>query len=96
MLWVMNSYVFRFEWDLADRLRKSLRVSGLGVHEIAAALGVSRNTASNWINGRGEPSHNQLAVWAALTDAPVCWLESGERPAAGEGGGCPHRELVAV
>lgn len=76
----MNSFVFRFEFDLADRLRKSLRVSGVSVGSMASSLGVSRNTVSNWINGRGRPCVAQLAVWAALTDAPASWLETGELP----------------
>jgi len=76
----MNSYIFRFEFDLADRLRKSLRVSGVSVGSMAHSLGVSRNTVSNWINGRGRPCEAQLTVWAAITDAPAIWLESGEPP----------------
>lgn len=32
------------EWDLADRMRKSLRHSGVGVQEMADYLGVARNT----------------------------------------------------
>ena len=85
----MNSFVFRFEWDLADRLRKSLRVSGVPVHDMADSLGVSRNTVSNWINGRGIPGHQQLVVWAAITDAPACWLETGVPPAV-DAEGAPH------
>jgi hypothetical protein len=36
-------------WDLADRLRKTLRESGVGVQEMADYLEVSRNTVSAWI-----------------------------------------------
>jgi len=79
-------FVFRFEFDLADRLRKSLRVSELPVQEMADLLGVSRNTVSNWINGRGKPSDHQLIVWAAHTDAPYQWLKDGEPPALITGG----------
>jgi transcriptional regulator with XRE-family HTH domain len=75
-----NSYRYRFEFDLADRLRKSLRVSGVSVGSMAKSLGVSRNTVSNWINGRGRPCSDQVTVWAAITDAPANWLETGELP----------------
>lgn len=75
-----NSYRFRFEFDLADRLRKSLRESGVPVQSMAESLGVSRNTVSNWINGRGKPCDDQLKVWSAITDAPYSWLKSGEPP----------------
>lgn len=77
-------YRFAFEFDLADRLRKSLRVSGIGVAEIAEDIGVSRNTVGNWLNGRVVPSHEQLVVWAAYTGAPLLWLERGTVPAPGE------------
>lgn len=43
-------------WDLADRLRKSLRVAEISVHEMADYLEVSRNTVSAWMNGRTRPS----------------------------------------
>ena len=91
----MNNFVFRFEFDLADRLRKSLRVSGVPVHDMADALGVSRNTVGNWINGRSRPSPSQLAVWGAITDCPACWLETGEPPSLDSEGGSV-RELVGA
>lgn len=75
-----NSYRYRFEFDLADRLRKSLRVSGVSVGSMAESLGVSRNTVSNWINGRGRPCEDQVTIWAAITDAPANWIETGELP----------------
>lgn len=82
MLMVEDRPVFRFAfaWDLADRLRKSLRVAGIGVQEIAESLGVSRNTVSNWLNGRTAPGRDQLIVWCAYTGAPLQWLEQGTEP----------------
>lgn len=82
MLMVEDRPVFRFafEWDLADRLRKSLRVAGIGVQEIAESVGVSRNTVSNWLGGRSIPAHEQLTVWSAYTGAPLEWLERGTVP----------------
>lgn len=71
---------FIFAFDLADRLRKTLRVSGHSVQDIANDMGVSRNTVSGWINGRATPSHEQLTVWAAYTGAPLQWLEQGTVP----------------
>lgn len=75
-----NGYGFVFEFDLADRMRKSLRVSGLTVQDIAEDMGVSRNTVSSWINGRSIPSREQLVVWAAYTNAPLQWLQRGTIP----------------
>lgn len=73
-------YQFAYEFDLADRLRKSLRVIGMPVGDMAHSLGVSRNTVSNWINGRGAPSARQLQLWAAYAHAPYQWLKDGEAP----------------
>lgn len=68
------------EWDVADRLRKSLRASGVGVQVMADYLGMSRNSISNWINGRAVPDHRTLMLWAMRTGVPLPWLEHGETP----------------
>ena len=77
------------EWDVADRLRKSLRASGVGVQVMADYLGMSRNSISNWINGRAVPDHRTLMLWAMRTGVPLPWLEHGETP---EGGPVVRRE----
>lgn len=66
------------EWDLADRMTKALRVSDLGVQDIAARMGVTRETIGRWINGRNKPSRPALMVWASLTGVDLEWLETGE------------------
>jgi transcriptional regulator with XRE-family HTH domain len=65
------------EWDLADRMRKALQVSGIGVQEIADYLGVARNTVSTWINGRNRPSPAVVRLWAMRTGVPLEWLAGG-------------------
>ena len=62
------------EWDLADRMRKALRTSDTGVQEMADYLGVARNTVSNWINGRIQPSTQTLRLWALRCGVPYSWL----------------------
>ena len=62
------------DWDVADRLRKALRVAGVGVTEMAGYLGVSRTSVSNWINGRIAPSTQTLRLWALRTGVPYNWL----------------------
>jgi transcriptional regulator with XRE-family HTH domain len=62
------------EWDLADRMRKSLRSAGLGVQDMADYLEVSRGTVSNWINGRIRPGGQTLRLWALRTGVPYDWL----------------------
>lgn len=66
------------EFDLCDRLRKSLRVSGMGVSQIAAVLGVDRNTVSNYLGGRTNPTRPTLTTWAIATGVPLSWLLTGE------------------
>lgn len=65
------------EFDQADRMRKSLRVAGRSVGEMAEYLDVTRETASRWINGRGEPSVQTLRLWAARTGVSYEWLKDG-------------------
>lgn len=65
-------------WDVADRMRKALRVSGTGVQDMADHLQVARNTVSTWINGRIEPSAQTLRLWALRTGVPFTWLCHGD------------------
>ena len=76
------------DWDVADRMRKSLRVTGIGVQEMADYLDVARNTVGNWINGRIHPSTQTLRLWALRTGVSFEWLRDGTEAApAGPGGG---------
>lgn len=68
------------EWDLADRLRKSLREAEISVGEMAARFEVNRNTIGNWLNGRTVPSASDLRVWSNETCVPVEWLRWGVVP----------------
>lgn len=65
------------EFNLADRMRKSLREAGLGVGEMADYLGVSRSAVSNWINGRIVPTGPSLRLWALRCGVSVDWLVNG-------------------
>lgn len=67
----------RLAFDMADRLRRALRISGVSVQEMADELDVSRNTVSNWINGRGEPRRRDLRDFAMKTGFPMEWLRDG-------------------
>lgn len=70
------------QWDLADRLRKSLREADIGVQEMADYLEVGRNTVSNWINGRTRPPGAALRLWAMRCEVSVEWLRGGDAPPA--------------
>lgn len=75
------------EFDLADRMRKSLRHADLGVQGMADYLDVTRGTVGNWINGRIHPSTQTLRLWALRTGVPFKWLETGEAPTGDNPGG---------
>ena len=72
-------------FDLADRLRKSLRAADVSVQEMADYLEVSRNTVGRWINGHTEPSGPVVRVWAMYTGVPYGWLRDGIDPDDGAG-----------
>lgn len=79
------------EWDLADRMRKSLRhAGGIEIQVMADYLGVSRATVSNWVNGHNRPNKPTLRVWAMRTGVPFAWLSDGAT-APGESGNLTFR-----
>jgi len=69
------------EFDRADRMRKALRQSDTGSQEMADYLGVSRNSVSNWINGRTTPGLPVLRSWAHRTGVSLGWLVTGDADA---------------
>lgn len=75
------------EWDVADRMRKALRTSGIGVQQIADDLGVTRGAVGNWINGHVVPRRITLEAWAARTGVSLVWLQTGASSAAEDGEG---------
>ena len=87
------------EWDLADRLRKSLRVADVGVGEMAAYLEVSRNTVGSWINGHHTPSPATVKQWALRCGIPYSWFRDGSTGGTnppGDQGTPPTSRLVPL
>ena|GEM_PF-1313038 len=85
----MTMINLNLEWDTADRIRKALRESGIGVSEAAERLEVNRNTIGNWINGHIMPNTQSLYAIAAITGVPYEWLKTGKAPSEDEAGGRP-------
>lgn len=82
------------EWDLSDRARKALRVAGISVTEMGEYLGVTRETAGRYINGKADMPLQTMRLWAMRTGVPFEWLKTGEAPPSGDGGasaGAPSR-----
>lgn len=74
------------QWDLVDRLAKSLRVAGVKPGEMADYLEVHRNTVGAYLHGRTNPDHRTLALWAMRCGVPLEWLKHGTVPAPRSGG----------
>lgn len=79
------------QWDMADRMRKTMREHDVSVHDVAEYFGVSRNTISNWINGRVAPSVANQRLWAFRFGVPLEWLRDGVVTSRNPpDGGLPH------
>lgn len=83
----------RLTFDKADRIRRALRISGVGVQELAEQLEVSRGSVGNWINGHAEPRPRDLRQIALRTGFPYDWLDRGVEPTEldPDGGTVTHR-----
>lgn len=81
-------------FDVADRMRKALRESDVGVQEMADYLEVSRSAVGKWINGHITPSAQTVRLWALRTGVPYEWLRDGTSPRTdwGPGGGVESPE----
>jgi transcriptional regulator with XRE-family HTH domain len=68
------------EWTMGDRLRKAREEFGLSQKDMAATLGVARNTIGNYELGATEPSAATLRAWARACRVPAEWLAWGYTP----------------
>lgn len=73
-------------WDKVDRLHKALRVGGVSVKQMAAELGVHRNTVGNYLRGTSEPDRRTLVTWALACGVPFAWLDEGASIESGPDG----------
>lgn len=73
------------EWDLHDRMRKSLRHAGLDNAGIAERLGVDPATVSRWLTGKQTITDRTLRAWAMGTGVDYQWLALGAGPSGGDG-----------
>ena len=62
------------EFDLADRMRKALRVADISVNDMADYLDMSRNAVGSWINGRIVPGRATVRLFAMRCGVPYEWL----------------------
>jgi transcriptional regulator with XRE-family HTH domain len=62
---------------LGGRILHAREAAGLDIKEIAARLGVSAKTVTNWESDRAEPRSNKLSTLAGLLGVSPTWLLAG-------------------
>lgn len=62
---------------LQGRLKAARVLAGMEQADMAAELGVSRQTISNWEVGRNEIPATAMIRWAELTRISIAWLGFG-------------------
>lgn len=76
-----------YEFGLGDRLRAAREQAGYTQRDFADAIGISKNTVSNYETEATRVKRPVLAQWALLTGFSIHWLETGELPDPGDGDG---------
>ncbi len=67
-----------YVWTIGDRMKKTLKVSGMTRYQMADYLGVELSTVSTWMNDKIKPSTQTLRLWALKTGSPYEWLVDGK------------------
>lgn len=65
-------------FDLADRIRKAREAQEWDIATMAKALGVNRNSVSNWENRKYAPHHKNLEDISTVTGVSLAWLVAGD------------------
>lgn len=67
-------------WTLGDKLRKAREMVGLTQTEMALAIGISRQSVSNYEVGDYEPRRIVLNAWSTQTGVPIDWFMQDDGP----------------
>lgn len=82
------------------RLKIALSYAGMKAEDMAAHLGMSRQTITRWMTDQGAPPRPvYVREWARLTGVSLAWLESGTAPGAptpSPDGQAPPDKLAAL
>ncbi|MGY4543287.1 transcriptional regulator with XRE-family HTH domain [Arthrobacter sp. UYNi723] len=70
------------EFQLKDRLRLARELKNFEQADIAAELGISRATVSNYERGATMPGKLVINAWAVVCDVDVEWLKTGKADSA--------------
>ena len=65
--------------EVRHRLRIAREAAGMDQEELAAAIGISRNTASNIEKGKLKTPPRKIVInaWALACGVPVAWILTG-------------------
>lgn len=72
-------------WTFGDRMAKARHYAGLTQTEIAARIGIARQSAVNYERDRHVPLEAILRAWVEVTEVDEHWLRTGctcQRPEA--------------
>lgn len=66
------------EFEMRHRMSLALEYASVSVNEMAAELGASRTTVSNYLHGRTKPRRADLITWSMRCGVPLDWLVGSE------------------
>jgi transcriptional regulator with XRE-family HTH domain len=78
-MWGMSTATIP-RWTIGDRLTKAREHAGLSSQGMAEAMGVHRNTISNWETGKIRASQPVVIAWSSVTGVPTWWILDGDNP----------------
>lgn len=64
-------------WTLGGRLRATPILAGIDQADLARPMRISRNSISNYENGRAESNASTFMRWATAAGVTLDWLASG-------------------
>lgn len=79
------------EWTVGDRLRKARETAGLTQQELAAEIGVSHRSITNYESDRSSPKRPVLVTWAMRTGVDLSWILQQDAPSP-DGGKRPRQD----
>jgi transcriptional regulator with XRE-family HTH domain len=71
--------------ELRHRLRIAREFAGLEQEQLAALIGVARNTVGSAESGKRAPRRITVNAWALVCGVPRSWLTDGVAPPSGAG-----------
>lgn len=78
--------------EVRHRLRIAREYAGLEQDELAALIGVSRNTVGNAEKGRVTPRQITINAWALACGVPRTWIRTGNQGPPVDGGPASEKE----